>query len=175
MGGMGEETLMRTVKNTIHCYLEQIEEEKRSLPREHRRKCLHGLQYKRTPGKICTDTACSNTKSVRNYTYFQLLWIIRSGKLCPCLTQRENQVSLALEDFLTENCSPLIIQSDNSRVMTSKIMKTILRKERVQQALTKPKYQNQNRIERMVQVVKDLICRLMSQHHCPHQWWGYAL
>ena len=48
-------------------------------------------------------------------------------------------------------------------------------KERTQQALTEPKYQNQNRAERLVQVVKDLMCRLISQHHCPSQFLCYAL
>ena len=48
-------------------------------------------------------------------------------------------------------------------------------KERTQQALTEPNHQNQNRTERMVQIVKDLIFRLMSQHHCLPQFWCYAL
>ena len=47
MGGMGEETLMRTVRNTNHYYLEQIEEEKRSLPQEHKSKRLHGIHHKK--------------------------------------------------------------------------------------------------------------------------------
>ena len=45
----------------------------------------------------------------------------------------------------------------------------------MQEALAEPKYQNQNRAERMVQIVNDLIYRLMSQHHCPPQCWYYAL
>ena len=39
--------------------------------------------------------------------------------------QRESQAPLGLEDFLTDNGSPLMLQCDNSRVMTSKIMKKI--------------------------------------------------
>ena len=35
MGEMGEETLMRKVRNATQCYLEQINEEKISLPRKH--------------------------------------------------------------------------------------------------------------------------------------------
>ena len=175
MGGMGEETLMRTVRNTNQCYLEQIEEETRSLPRKHRRKRLYGLHHKWTPGKNYTYTVCSNTKSVRNYTCFQLFYIRRSGKVCPYLMQRESQVLLALDDFLTDNGSPLILQSNDARVMTRKIMKKNLRIERMQQALTEPKCQNQNRSERMLQIVKDLVCRLMSQHHCLPQCWFYAL
>ena len=89
--------------------------------------------------------------------------------------QREIQSPLALEDFLTDNGSPLMLQSDNARVMASKIMKKILRIERTQQALAEPKHQNQNRVERMVQIVKDLVHRLMSQHHCPPQHWCYVL
>ena len=67
---MRKETFMRTVRNTTQYYLEQIEEEKIYLPRKHRRKRLHGLYNNRTPRKTCTDTVYSNTKSVRNYTYF---------------------------------------------------------------------------------------------------------
>ena len=71
--------------------------------------------------------------------------------------QFESQAPLALEDLLTYNISPLTLQSINARVMTSKIMKTFLRKERTQQALAEPTHQNKNRVETMFQVVKDLI------------------
>ena len=54
-------------------------------------------------------------------------------------------------------------------------MKKILRKETTQQALTEPKYQNQNRSERIVQVVKDLIYRLIYQRHCTPQYWWHSL
>ena len=93
----------------------------------------------------------------------------------PCLTQRESQAPLVMEDFLTENGILLILQSDNSKVMTIRIMKKIMRKERMQQALAEPKYQYQNRLERMVQIVKDLMCRLMYQHHYLPQFWCFAL
>ena len=126
------------------------------------------------PGKTCTDAVHSNTKSARKFTCFQLFCIRRSGKLFSCLIQRDSQAPLALEDFLTYNGSPLMLQSDNVRVMTSKIMKKILRKERTQQALAELKYQNQNRVELIVQIAKDLY-RLMSQHHCLPQHWYYAL
>ena len=76
--------------------------------------------------------------------------------------QREIQAPLAIEDFLIENDSPLILQSNNSKFTTSKFMKKILRRESIQQALTKLKYQNKNRAERMVQVVKDLTHALMT-------------
>ena len=56
--------------------------------------------------------------------------------------QFESQAPLALEDLLTYNISPLTLQSINARVMTSKIMKTFLRKERTQQALAEPTHQN---------------------------------
>ena len=59
------------------------------------------------------------------------------------------------------------MKSDNAKVMKSKIIKKMLRKGRTQQMLTEPKYQNQNRAERMLKVEKNLICRLISQHHCP--------
>ena len=70
MGGMGEETLMRTARNTTQHYLEQIEQEKKSLPRKHRRKRLHGIFHKRVPRKTRTDTLNSKTKPVRNCTCF---------------------------------------------------------------------------------------------------------
>ena len=85
--------------------------------------------------------------------------------------QRESQVPLALEDLLTDNGSPLIIHSYKARVMKSNVMRRVLINERTQQALSEPKCQNQNRVERMVQLVKDIICILMSQHHCPPQCW----
>ena len=96
-----------------------------------------------------------NENFIRNCTCFQLLCIRRSGKLCPYLMQRESQASLELEDFLTDNGSPLMIQSDNVRVMTSNCMKKNLRKERMQQVLTEPKYQNKiksRRIPRLMQL-----------------------
>ena len=89
--------------------------------------------------------------------------------------QKESLAPLVMGDFITENGSPLTLQSENGRVMASKTIKKILRKERMQQALAEPKQQNQNRVERMVQVAKDLMHILMSHHHCPPQCWCYAL
>ena len=66
--------------------------------------------------------------------------------------QIENQDPLDMEYFLIYNDSPLILKSDNAKVMTSKVMKKILRKERITQVLTKQKHQNWYIAERIVQV-----------------------
>lgn len=54
-------------------------------------------------------------------------------------------------------------------------MKKILIKERMKQIIAETKYQNQNRAEITVQVLKELICILMAQHHFPPQHWCFDL
>ena len=76
-----------------------------------------------------------------------------------------------MKDFLAKNIIPLMPQSDSTKVMTSKIMNKILRKERTQQALAEPKCQKKNRSERMAQEAKNSTHRLMEQNHCLPQHW----
>ena len=115
--------------------MKQVEEEKRGLPRKHRKKRLHALYHKRIPGKTYTDIVYSNVQLARGYQCFQIYYIRRSGKVCTYMMQWESQAPNSMEDFLVDNRSPLILQSDNIRVMTSKIMKKILCREKIEQVV----------------------------------------
>ena len=143
MGNMEEDALSSTTKNTTQFFMNDVEQERQSLPRNHRHKRLRALCHHRTPGKTCTDTVHSSTTSARKHNCFQLFCAKRSGKLKCYLIERESHVPKAMESFLTDQGSPLFLQSDNAKVMKSENMVKMMLREKIKQKFTEPHYQNQ--------------------------------
>ena len=81
--------------------------------------------------------------------------------------QRESHAPKAMESFLTDQGSPLFLQSNNAKVIKSENMVKMMLREKIKQKFTEPHYQNQNWAKRMVQVVKDLKMKLLRENNTP--------
>lgn len=144
----------KTLEATTQLYAAPVESENREIPRQHRKKRLHGLHGRRLRGRTSTDTFYASLKSIRNFRAIQLFVHEPSDHIYCKLLKKESHSHIALLDFFRNFGIPNILKSDNSQTQTGRKWTDSCRQYRIKQEYSVPHNQNQNYVENKIGDVK---------------------
>ena len=177
LGGPSDLCVKKTLENTTRFYGKDGDRVTGVLhPRGHVKRRLPKLSVRCLKGTICTDTVfCSNVTSMNGYNCFQLFWGKLSKFLYAVPLKSEKNNFEALEEFIAQVGVPERVHFDNAKSQISKAWKKIARRWGMKKTTIEPHNQNQNGMERMVQVVKNRTSFSMELYNAPKEYWCYAL
>eukprot|EP00957_Ditylum_brightwellii_P071085 5402874-Ditylum_brightwellii.AAC.1 len=151
LGGCTDKVLQKTLENITQYYLDCMEAETHSYPKQHMQKQLFLLHLCWLQGRTCTDTFFSSVKSVCSFTCVQLFIVLSVDYLWVKLLRRESQVPGSYQDFCREAGAPNELLTNNSRVQAGSKFTKIDWKNITPHLFSTPHGQNQNNSERKIQ------------------------